>query len=1003
MPASLEPAKVRVGRRLLRASCTFTLVLLIGVVCAGLYLNRVGVPAFITRRILDGLRTTGVEAQAARMRLSLYRGLVAENVVVTRTPDRPGQRTSTFSAKAVEIFPQSLRMRWPFFAIKRFVVKEGSFCVVVQPPGLPPKTIRLENIRTELRRQRQDQFVVESCDANFSGIRLNLKGRITHGAVPERLNKRFTEATRPTGQLESNLWRVAHLFEQIKFDGVPVVRLDVAGDVTEPESFSGLATAIVPRAETPWGRISNAALTFRVNNRTNASVGPVATLHLALGQISTRWGYATDMDAHVAWTAEEARPDILVASAHLRTGHLATEFGETGPLSLDAQWWHPMTNPIPLHVTGKLDSAQLVTRFGSASCFSARVGLSRKQPHALSPPEPELAWWNKLGWVRINAGVELAGVAAHELRVEAIRCEINWDMPEFALSNVQVRFPTGHLQGGLALDVHTRRTEFGCASDFDIREIAPLLTAPVRNWLLKFDWETPPKIKLQGAATLPAWTNCHPDWRAELQPKFQCWGELQAGPASYRGVQVSAARTHFLYSNMCWYLPDLFITRPEGCVSASCISSDVTRDIYWRVSGDVHPAALQSVLDGTSTRGLAHLTLSQPVRVELELWGTRTEKLPRGAAGWAALSNFTFRGEQIGSFSTGLSFTNDVLTLLNPVAMAAEQLVQAESVRVDFRSKKVHITNARGCADPMLVARVIGPKVARAISPYQFREPPQAHVNGSVPFHGTTGTELVFALDGGPFRWWRFNLDRVGGRVEWVNKNVRLNVEEADLYGGKLAGSAQFDFRPDRCAQFRFDARFTNLNLQLLIQDVSPRTNRLEGVLTGRLQIDYADTLNWASWVGTGRVHLQDGYVWELPLFSVFSPVLDAVVPGLGNSRFTDGATEFTITNGLISFSRLELRAPLLRMKLRGSVDFHERVDARVEAELLRETWLIGQLLSTALSPLPKIFEYKLSGTLTDPRAEPVYLPKLLLAPLQPARLLKSLFPQGPNGNRSTQ
>jgi hypothetical protein len=42
-----------------------------------------------------------------------------------------------------------------------------------------------------------------------------------------------------------------------------------------------------------------------------------------------------------------------------------------------------------------------------------------------------------------------------------------------------------------------------------------------------------------------------------------------------------------------------------------------------------------------------------------------------------------------------------------------------------------------------------------------------------------------------------------------------------------------------------------------------------------------------------------------------------------------------------------------------------------------------------------KLFEYHVTGTLKNPKSEPVYVPKLLLMPLRPIRSLEELFPGG--------
>jgi hypothetical protein len=127
---------------------------------------------------------------------------------------------------------------------------------------------------------------------------------------------------------------------------------------------------------------------------------------------------------------------------------------------------------------------------------------------------------------------------------------------------------------------------------------------------------------------------------------------------------------------------------------------------------------------------------------------------------------------------------------------------------------------------------------------------------------------------------------------------------------------------------------------------------------------------------------------------------LNTVSPGLGNIRATDATTKFFITNGVIYTDSLEIRSTMMRLEYTGTVDLKQNVHARVTAQLLRNTWVIGPVVSTVLWPVSKLFEYKISGTLKNPKSEPVYyVPKLLLMPLHPFRSLEGMFPAGAGTN----
>src|SRR5439155_923438 len=93
-----------------------------------------------------------------------------------------------------------------------------------------------------------------------------------------------------------------------------------------------------------------------------------------------------------------------------------------------------------------------------------------------------------------------------------------------------------------------------------------------RRWLGQYSWPDPPKVTARVRVILPACTNTHPDWRAEVLPTLQLDGELQTGEATFRGVPVSSAQSHFGFSNFVWQLPDFVATRPEGRVEFSYTS-----------------------------------------------------------------------------------------------------------------------------------------------------------------------------------------------------------------------------------------------------------------------------------------------------------------------------------------------------------------------------------------------------------------------------------------------
>jgi hypothetical protein len=142
--------------------------------------------------------------------------------------------------------------------------------------------------------------------------------------------------------------------------------------------------------------------------------------------------------------------------------------------------------------------------------------------------------------------------------------------------------------------------------------------------------------------------------------------------------------------------------------------------------------------------------------------------------------------------------------------------------------------------------------------------------------------------------------------------------------------------------------------------------------------------------------------IWEIPVFGILSPMLDGVMPGLGSSRASEGSATFSITNGVIFSDDLQIKSAVMRLRYWGRVDLTGRVDAHAEADLLRDAWMVGRFLSLALWPVSKLFEYQITGTVNEPKSEPVFLvPKLMLLPFHPIRTLKTLEPGPPAGSQT--
>ena len=876
--------KCRTGFRRLRI---IILLAVLALVCALAWFNRIGLPDFLKRRLLETLQTRGIELEFSRMRLHFVHGLVLENVRIGH-PAGAGPDNPLLTAGEVQLhlnYRALLHRQWQ---VDGLVMRRGNFTW----PLTPTNALTLGNIQTELRFQTSNTWSLDNFHADFAGAKLGLSGDIIH--APEIRNWDIFRGKKTAGRAiwEARLRQFSDTLNRIHFAGTPQLSLAVEGDARDVHSF-------------------------------------VVRLNLNAASVETPWGGARD-----------------------------------------------------IRLAGNLTApAGIPTNF-----FPAWAWCTNVQPY-------RLAW-----------AVMLRELKSEKLNADFVECNGHWQAPELDIARLSAGLGGGQLDATVGLNLVTRELVFASSSCFNVHVIAALLTKKTRDRLADFSWSRPPSIHARGSLILPAWTNRPPDWRFEVQPTIRLNGILAITNGAFDGVAIDLAHTHFSYTNLLWQLPDLTLVKSKSRLDISGAESDATQNYRWHIRGTVDPAAIRPLLTASNAaRGFAILKFAKPLALDVEVAGRLYDYDSIAAKGHMALTNFAVRGQEFGDVASSFNYTNRVLEFVKPLGHTGAQLMTASTVTLDFNRQLICFTNGFSTADPGPVARAIGPKTGHALAPYHFLQPPTARVNGQVPLHEMNGghdakdVDLRFdIIKGAPFEWMKFRTTNIVGTIHWQNQSLVLTNVSAAFYGGSGNGFANFDFRaPHEGADYQFTVNVTNANLHALALDLISPTNRLEGILAGQLVVTDGDSRDWRTWDGFGHAKLRDGLIWDIPIFGVLSPVLNAISPGLGNSRATDGTMKFSITNGVIYTDALDIRSTMMRLEYTGTVDLRQNVHARVIAQLLRDTWVVGPLVSTMLWPVSKLFEYQITGTLGNPKSEPVYVPKLLLLPLHPIRTLEELFPGG--------
>ena len=984
-----------------------TIILLVLLLVASVtYLNEIGLPGPLKTRLVDQLRARGVDLQFTRLRWRWYRGIVAENVRFGAA--QPQTDVPHLSIKEVDLMLNYAKLAQFKFQVDSLRLYNGQLVWPLAGNDQSLSSISMTNIQTQLRFLPGDHWELDHFTAAFAGARLHLSGSVKNASALRDWSVFHAEAKAQPELLRLRLRELARAIDGIKFKSPPELNVVVHGDARIIQSFNAVITLEAPGAETPWGTLANGVLTARLSppNATNRQV--LATCNLRADNVETRWANTRNFQLDLQASRDEILTNIVRARLEISAAQVVTPWAQATNAQFTVGWTHSLTNAIPLEAKEELRLADARTRWGTVGKLRLEASLATPATNAPALADASWAWWAQLEPYLLDWNCRLENVHADDFVSQEVLCAGNWRAPLLTITNLHTEMYQGHFAADATLNVATRVAAFSCVSDFDVQKAVPLLTPKARKWFehQEFAWEKPPLLHAAGNITLPSWTtswtNQNPVWKSEVMPSLSLNGDFKVGAASYRKVPMDSAHSHITYSNLICHLPDLVATRPEGNVELELLDDDHTQDYYFRFRSQVDLNILRPTLPEPGIqRGLDMFSAAQPPLIKAEIWGRWKDYERIGARADVTVSNFVFRGEPANYFKGHLLYTNKFILLTDARVERTNQYLTASAVGFDLVGKKAFLTNGFSIFDPLPVLHVIGPKVTRDIEPYHFVQPPTVSAYGVIPLSDDiSDADLHFKIDGGPFEWMKFHLPRVSGAVEWTGQSMTLSNVSADFYGGRLTGAAAFDFRRKIGSDFTFDTIVKGASLQALMADLSPKTNHLEGTFDGRLNITTADSADLKSWFGKGQVDLRDGLIWEIPIFGVFSSLLDGISPGLGKSRLSQASGTFVITNSVIRSEDLELRSPALRLFYKGTVDFDMNVNAVVEAQVGRDTPLVGPVVSLFFSPFTKLFQSKVTGTLANPKQVPEYLITKMISPfLHPFHTLRSLLP----GESSTE
>ena len=1005
------------------------LLVLLVVIILGLFLDHVGLPDWLGRRVEDQFRANGWELKFSKLRLRWYHGIVGEGLQL--------QRTNAMAGPSLFLHTAEFRLNWR--ALRNLdleadgvMLKGGRLLWPIPGTNQPQRTLVLEDIGGELLFKPNDIWELKFIEANLLNTHVRFRGDITNAS----LIREWKLTPRPPGAppVSRNLWHdLLSEAEKVRFTGHPELNVIFSGDARNWRSFDTRLKFAAIAVDSPWadGTNVNLAIDLLPPPRTNDALR--IDLKATAEQARTRWAAAANLDLKLVFepSFDGSYPtnSLLLLELHGAdtpwgsAGHIFTEVrsnpSETNSalketradITIDgfagqdstarraritATLAHPPDNFLPATTQTAWTFHDLKSPAATSEWIRITTKLELPAQSEFRLGTTNLPWFERIANLPFNANVTLSNTAISRLQLPSVDLMAHWRFPELKLeSGGQLEADSAKAQ--LSLDTATREVTFRVQGSLDHRRAANFIGTNATVWSQSLSFATPPTNFLQGRFTLPSLTDSTVAWQRDVLPTLAMSGAISAASGAFRDIPFTSVTIPVTLTNLSWKVNGASLTQTNGAVTIMGAGDQANGDFHFNIRSDLDLLTLRPAFAEPGVhRVFDYFVWTKPPRIESDIRGNWTNAAALYAAADVTFSNTTFRGESISSATARVVYTNQLVSILHPLVIRKGEWGTADGIAFDIATERLYFTNATGRMTPRVITRAIGPKVDKIIEPYVFENAPDARTHGVIPLSKEdNGEDVRFDVDGGPFRWQRFHLEKVKASVFWRGNTLMITNVTGRWHGADVSGSAFFTFNPTIASdQFSFRVKVDGADLRKILKDLQPdRTNKTEGRMSGELIVTSADTHDWTSWEGYGHAHMTNGLLWDTPLFGVFSPIFNTILPGLGNSRARDASMTYKITNSVIYTKDLEIRATAMRMNYEGTVDFEQKVDGRMEAELLRDFPALGFLISKVLWPVTKLFEYKITGTLDNPKTQELYfVSKVLLMPLHPLRTLKDLF-----------
>ena len=459
--------------------------------------------------------------------------------------------------------------------------------------------------------------------------------------------------------------------------------------------------------------------------------------------------------------------------------------------------------------------------------------------------------------------------------------------------------------------------------------------------------------------------------RPEGTPRIRVIGTVDTKAFAFRGVSFRALSSGFAWRDGELYASDVLLRPATGEIRADLMLR--TDDVKARIDCRADPLQLLPLLPAKAREDVRKMELefAEAPHLKLEAAGPALDPAVLTARGTVQLGRTSIHGSPMDNATADVAFANLALVFSN-LQVARPEGVGSGSFTYDFGQNRVLLENIRSTMNPFNVLQWADPNVARETEPYRFKAPPEVLVNGVIGLKNPELTRLTanFTAPQGldyDLLERTLNFGAATGTLQFSGRTILVDVPSARLFGGRARLTATV-LTGQPGARQQMMVVLDNVDFETLTRLYFDYEHS-KGMLDARYDFTFVPGQPRLM-RGQGKLRVEDGNVFAIPILGPLSLLLDKVIPGTGYQKAREATCDFRVADGVITTDNLDIIGQGFTMIGRGKLFF---VDDRMDFTMRVNAQGVPGLL---LYPVSKLFEYISDGKLSEPVWRPRALPK---------------------------